>query len=96
MLVEIPTVFLSQGIPLAGRVFRNTSALHERQPAVIAIGSWLTVKEQMATTDARRLAETGYTAFVFDFSGFGESRGEPRQTGIPARRTAARVPSMCA
>jgi hypothetical protein len=32
--------------PPAGRMFRNMSALRERQPAVIAIGSWLTVKEQ--------------------------------------------------
>jgi fermentation-respiration switch protein FrsA (DUF1100 family) len=50
------------------------------------MGSWLTVKEQMATTYARRLAESGYTTFVFDFSGFGESRGEPRQAEIPARK----------
>jgi fermentation-respiration switch protein FrsA (DUF1100 family) len=40
----------------------------------------------MATTYARRLAESGYTTFVFDFSGFGESRGEPRQAEIPARK----------
>ena len=33
---------------------------------------------------ARRVA--GYTTFVFDFAGFGESRGEPRQTEIPARK----------
>jgi uncharacterized protein len=38
------------------------------------MGSWLTVKEQIATTYARRLAERGYTGFVFDFSGFGEER----------------------
>src|SRR4030095_4576509 len=42
--------------------------------------------EQMATTYARRFAELGYTAFVFDFAGFGESRGEPRQTEIPLRK----------
>jgi hypothetical protein len=53
---ELPLVFHSQGVPLAGRVFRNTDSLHERQPAVIALGSWLTVKEQMAATYALRLA----------------------------------------
>jgi hypothetical protein len=52
------------------------------------MGSWLTVKEQMATTYARRLAERGYTAFVFDFSGFGESAGDPRYAEIPARKIA--------
>jgi fermentation-respiration switch protein FrsA (DUF1100 family) len=86
MLVELPMVFHSQGVPLVGRFFRNTASLHERQPVVIAMGSWLTVKEQMATTYARRLAEAGYTTFVFDFAGFGESRGEPRQAEIPARK----------
>src|SRR5262245_18776594 len=40
----------------------------------------------MATIYARRLTEAGYTAFVFDYAGFGESRGEPRQAEIPARK----------
>jgi len=86
MLIEFPIVFYSQGVPLVCRTFRNTASLQVRQPAIIAMGSWLTVKEQMATTYARRLAEAGYTTFVFDFSGFGESRGDPRQAEIPSRK----------
>ena len=86
MIFELPIVFHSDGTPLIGRLFRNTASLQERQPAIITMGSWLTVKEQMATTYARRLAESGYTTFAFDFSGFGESRGEPRQAEIPARK----------
>ena len=74
-LIELPIVFHSQGVPLVGRFFRNRASWEERQPAIITMGSWLTVKEQMATTYAKRFAELGYTAFVFDFSGFGESRG---------------------
>ena len=88
MLHETPVVFDSQGVPLSGRILRNTASLTERQPAVIVIGSWLTVKEQMATTYGRRLAESGCTAFVFDFTGFGESEGEPRQAELPARKIA--------
>jgi dienelactone hydrolase len=88
MLHETPVVFHSQGVPLAGRLIRNTASLVERQPAVIVIGSWLTVKEQMATTYGRRLADAGYTAFAFDFTGFGESQGEPRQAELPARKIA--------
>lgn len=88
MIVELPIVFHSQGVPIVGRFFRNTSSLQDRQPAVVALGSWLTVKEQMASLYARRFAEAGYTALVFDFSGFGESRGDPRQTEIPARKVA--------
>jgi hypothetical protein len=44
------------------------------------------VKEQMPSTYARKLAAAGYSAFVFDFSGFGESRGDPRQAELPARK----------
>jgi hypothetical protein len=35
-----------------------------------------------------RLAERGYTTFTFDFCGFGESAGEPRQAEIPDRKIA--------
>jgi uncharacterized protein len=59
MTHEFPMVFQSKGVPLAARVYRNVESLEVRQPGVIAMGSWLTVKEQMATTYARRLAETG-------------------------------------
>src|SRR5262249_24936743 len=56
--------------------------------AVVVIGSWLTVKEQMALTYGRRLAAAGYTAFIFDFAGFGQSGGDPERTEIPARKIA--------
>ena len=88
MVHETPVVFPSQGVPLAGRLFRPTASLDERRPIVIVVGSWLTVKEQMATTYARRLADAGYAAFVFDFTGFGASQGEPRQAEIPSRKIA--------
>jgi len=88
MTYEFPFVFHSQGVPLAARVLRNIESLQVRQPGVIAMGSWLTVKEQMAMTYARRLAEGGYTTLVFDFSGFGESAGTPRHAEIPARKIA--------
>ena len=83
-----PLPFFRGDVRLAGRVFRNTDQIDVRQPAVIVTGSWLTVKEQMAETYARRLAERGYTAFTFDFTGFGESGGEPRQAEVPDRKIA--------
>jgi uncharacterized protein len=78
--------FWSHGTRLAGRVFRNTDNPDVRQPGIIVTGSWLTVKEQMPEVYATRLARRGYTAFTFDFSGFGESAGEPRQTEVPDRK----------
>jgi uncharacterized protein len=46
------------------------------------------VKEQMARTYALRLAEQGITTFTFDFTGFGQSGGAPRQLELPARKMA--------
>jgi fermentation-respiration switch protein FrsA (DUF1100 family) len=69
-------------------VYRNIDELVTAQPAVVVTGSWLTVKEQMARTYALRLAEQGITAFTFDFAGFGQSAGTPRQLELPARKIA--------
>ncbi len=55
---------------------------------MIVTGSWLTVKEQMPQLYATRLAERGYAAFTFDFTGFGESGGALRQADIPDRNIA--------
>lgn len=85
---EFPMVFPSDGATLVGRVFRNVDNLVESQPAVVVTGSWLTVKEQMPRLYARELASRGYTAFTFDFTGFGESGGNPRQLELPARKVA--------
>jgi fermentation-respiration switch protein FrsA (DUF1100 family) len=81
-----PYLFFDADVPLAGRIYRASDDLLDRQPAVIVTGSWLTVKEQMADLYARALAERGYTAFTFDFTGFGGSGGTPRQAEIPARK----------
>jgi hypothetical protein len=88
MIFETPVTFHSHGVPLAGRFLRNTDSLDERRPAAVVVGSWLTVKEQMALTYGRELAEAGYAAFIFDFAGFGQSDGEPRQAEIPTRKIA--------
>ncbi|MDQ3789869.1 MAG: alpha/beta hydrolase [Actinomycetota bacterium] len=83
-----PFLFPVGDAPLAATVHRETDDLLDRQPAVIVTGSWLTVKEQMADHYARALAAKGYTVFTFDFSGFGDSGGEPRQLEVPQRKIA--------
>jgi uncharacterized protein len=83
-----PYLILSGDVPLSARLYRASDDLTERQPAVIVTGSWLTVKEQMPHTYAELLAARGYTVLTFDFAGFGESGGSPRQAEIPARKIA--------
>ncbi|RIQ21880.1 alpha/beta hydrolase [Jiangella rhizosphaerae] len=87
-MTTFPVVFESSGALLAGRVHRAGDDLLERQPAVLVTGSWLTVKEQMADRYAAELAARGYTAVTFDFTGWGESGGEPRQFELPSRKIA--------
>ncbi|MEM9809510.1 MAG: dienelactone hydrolase family protein [Cyanobacteria bacterium P01_D01_bin.56] len=86
MLYNSPVIFPSGNTPLVGYFIRNTDDVTTKQPTVIVTGSWLTVKEQMPKTYAEKLAELGYAAFIFDFSGFGQSSGEPKQAEIPARK----------
>jgi fermentation-respiration switch protein FrsA (DUF1100 family) len=88
MIVETPIVFPSSGTMLSGLIVRDMLGLRTRQLGVMVTASWLTVKEQMALLYARRLASLGYAAFIFDFAGFGESGGQPRQTEIPIRKIA--------
>ena len=85
MIDEMPIVFSSHGVPLSGCLLRSGDH-SERRPIVLVAGSWLTVKEQMPLLYARRLAEAGYDAFIFDFTGFGESHGELRQVEMPSRK----------
>ena len=73
-----PITFNSQGSRLTGTVYTPQNA-SVRRPAIVVTGSWLTVKEQMPSNYAPLLAEQGLLAMTFDFRGFGESEGEPRE-----------------
>jgi fermentation-respiration switch protein FrsA (DUF1100 family) len=85
----LEVMFFSDGAALAGRFFLPAGAMLARpRPCIIATGSWLTVKEQMAQLYAERLAERDFTTFIFDFAGFGQSAGKPPQLEHPDRKIA--------
>lgn len=72
--------FQSEGKTLKGDLFLPASYEEGKKlPVIVVTGSWTTVKEQMAGLYARKLSEKGYATLVFDFRGFGESEGTPRQ-----------------
>jgi fermentation-respiration switch protein FrsA (DUF1100 family) len=84
---ERKETFFSEGDRLAGKLFVPADYEEkERLPAIIVVGSWITVKEQMATTYAKKLSAEGFATFVFDFRGYGESGGEPRQFESPQKK----------
>ncbi|MGK8524897.1 alpha/beta hydrolase [Nocardia asteroides] len=76
--------FDSDGVNLVGNLY-----LPQEQgpaPGVVVAGTWTSVKELMADRYAERLAARGYAALSFDFTGFGESAGEPRDVESPQRK----------
>lgn len=79
--------FTSGGVTLKGTLYKPADQ-DGHLSAVIVTGAWTTVKEQMAGTYARELAVRGLAALAFDFTGWGESGGEPRYVEDPATKTA--------
>ncbi|MBS1596080.1 MAG: alpha/beta hydrolase [Bacteroidetes bacterium] len=72
--------FQSEGLNLVGNLFFPTNFdENQKYPAVIADGSWTTVKEQMQGLYAQALAEKGFVTLAFDHKYFGESEGQPRE-----------------
>ena len=79
--------FFSEGDVMKGHLFLPKAYNGtDKLPIVIVTGAWLTVKEQMPDLYAQRLADQGLAAFTFDFRGFGQSAGEPRQLESPAKK----------
>jgi fermentation-respiration switch protein FrsA (DUF1100 family) len=79
--------FQSQGDTLVGALYLPSDhRAGEPLNAIVVTGAWTTVKEQMPATYAAALAERGYAALAFDFRGWGESDGAPRQLENPTRK----------
>jgi len=76
--------FSSGGEPIVGDLYVADGVSEARPgPAIVVTGAWMTVRQQMAARYARKLAERGYTALVFDYRGWGESGGDRRQYEDP-------------
>lgn len=78
--------FQSHGDTLVADLFRPVDATPEPAPLIVVTGSWTTSKEQQANFYARRLAALGLAALTFDFRGFGQSAGTPRDFEHPGRK----------
>lgn len=79
--------FVGGGELLAGDLYLPPAG-PTAAPAVVVAGSWTTVKEQMAGLYAAGLARRGIAALAFDFRGYGESGGQPRDFESPVRKIA--------
>ncbi|KAB8332283.1 alpha/beta hydrolase [Scytonema tolypothrichoides VB-61278] len=81
--------FQSEGETLVGNLYLPANYKSgDKLPAVIVTGAWITVKEQMPATYARKLAQQGFAALAFDFRTFGESGGKVRNFESPTAKIA--------
>ncbi|MCU0870324.1 MAG: alpha/beta hydrolase [Burkholderiales bacterium] len=78
-VVRERVVFTVDGQTVRGHLYRPATVAGRAAPAVVVGGSLTSVKEQMAGTYARELAERGIVALAIDYRHWGESDGLPRQ-----------------
>ena len=74
-----PTTFLSGGIKCAVTVVRPEIASDKPIPAIVMAHGFGSPRALRLYAYAERFAAAGYAAVVFDYRGFGDSEGEPRQ-----------------
>jgi fermentation-respiration switch protein FrsA (DUF1100 family) len=71
--------FLSQGTKCAIRVYRPTSPQDTPVPVIVMAHGFGAVRALRLYAYAERFASAGYAVAVFDYRGFGDSAGTPRQ-----------------
>lgn len=74
-----PTTFLSGGTKCAVTVFRPDTSSEMSTPAIVMAHGFGSPRALRLYAYAERFAAAGYAAVVFDYRGFGDSEGEPRQ-----------------
>ena len=82
MTTRHKVTFTSEGASLTGNLFLP-DGVGGPVPGIVVAGTWTSVKEQMADRYAEHMSNRGYAALSFDFAGFGESEGEPRDWERP-------------
>src|SRR5664279_948532 len=73
------TSFDSHGVSCAATVYRAEPRLAEPAPVIVMAHGFGSVRALRLYAYAERFAVAGYTVVVFDYRGFGDSEGEPRQ-----------------
>ncbi len=73
------TSFLSDGTRCAATIFRPEGAGTSATPAVVMAHGFGSPRALRLYAYAERFAAAGYAVVVFDYRGFGDSEGEPRQ-----------------
>ncbi len=75
---RVEMIFTSGGVPCAATVFRPTETTRPA-PAVVMAHGFGSPRAMRLYAYAERFAALGYAVVVFDYRGFGDSEGHPRQ-----------------
>lgn len=73
-----PDSFQSDGITCAATVYRPVPAA-EATPVIVMAHGFGAIRALRLPAYAERFAAAGYTVVTFDYRGFGDSAGTPRQ-----------------
>ncbi len=71
--------FASRGVTCAATVFRPTRSAEAPTPVIVMAHGFGAVRALRLPAFAERFAAEGYTVVTFDYRGFGDSDGTPRQ-----------------
>lgn len=71
--------FLSGGVTCAASVYRPTRRSGGRAPVIVMAHGFGGIRALRLPAYAERFAAAGYVVVTFDYRGFGDSAGEPRQ-----------------
>ena len=74
-----PATFLSDNVECAVTVLRPATSVKGPTPVVVMAHGFGSPRALRLYAYAERFAAAGYAAVVFDYRGFGDSEGEPRQ-----------------
>ncbi len=69
----------SAGVPLAAWLYRPEQADSGRVPCIVMAHGFSATRRDGLEPYAERFADAGFGVLLFDYRGFGDSRGEPRQ-----------------
>lgn len=84
----INSTFTAEGALCAATLHVPADTLPDQQlPAILMLGGWGSIQMALTSSFTHRFVEAGFAVMEFDYPGWGDSGGFPRQGINPWRRT---------
>lgn len=87
-LRAIKSTFMAEGALCAATLYVPQDARPDQElPAILMLGGWGSIQRAMTSSFTHSFVEAGFAVMEFDYPGWGDSGGFPRQGINPWRRT---------